>query len=424
MIQAYNHLLTEYSSSLPVNSSAHKPKELKEVYSKIVNMNRHSAYFKLDLSSDKQLFTLSLKDSALSLTESLKSISESLKQPTVTKGVLSTDPQSVGVSLLDQEGAPAFEDPVRIRVNQLAMPQINKGRYLASDEPGPSPASYRFQIQVDEDSYEFSYNISNASTNRELMSKLTDFINKSNISVRASIEDEPNAGLSRMVLSSVDTGIPEEQELTFTIADSTKTSGLVSWFGLDNVAQNPSNAQFDINGDSFKNMSNEFILNKTLSVKLNNVSSEEISLFPETISEMATEETGHFVDIYNNIMELAKTGLTGNRRSGKLQTELNHILSSNLAELKEVGITRGEDNKLVFDPSALRNPNALQHLKTLFEEPDGLLAQLTHKMQDISLNPMDYVDKIIITYPNTSRTGFSNPYATSVYSGMMFNSYC
>ena len=66
----------------------------------------------------------------------------------------------------------------------------------------------------------------------------------------------------------------------------------------------------------------------------------------------------------------------------------------------------------------------MQHLKTLFEEPDGLFAKLSRKMSDIALNPVDYVDKVIVTYPNTARAGFSNPYLTSIYSGMMFNSYC
>lgn len=66
----------------------------------------------------------------------------------------------------------------------------------------------------------------------------------------------------------------------------------------------------------------------------------------------------------------------------------------------------------------------MQHLKTLFEEPDGLFAKLSHKMSDISLNPVDYVDKVIVTYPNTAKPGFTNPYLTSIYSGMMFSSYC
>ena len=53
-----------------------------------------------------------------------------------------------------------------------------------------------------------------------------------------------------------------------------------------------------------------------------------------------------------------------------------------------------------------------------------MLARLSRKMQDIALNPMEYVDKTIVTYPNTSRAGFNTPYNTSVYSGIMFNSYC
>ena len=39
---------------------------------------------------------------------------------------------------------------------------------------------------------------------------------------------------------------------------------------------------------------------------------------------------------------------------------------------------------------------------------------------DISVNPMVYVDKKLIAYPHPTRN-FVNPYVTSRYSGMMFS---
>ncbi len=121
---------------------------------------------------------------------------------------------------------------------------------------------------------------------------------------------------------------------------------------------------------------------------------------------------------------LTRNGPAGNRRSARLQSELNHVFSSGLEELNLAGIRRREDFTLISDPESLRSPETQSRLRALFEEPDGLLAQLSRKMQDIALNPMEYVDKIIIAYPNLSKSGFSNPYSTSIYSGMMFNSYC
>ncbi len=60
MIQAYNHFLTEYSSNFSARTrSVHKPNELRAVYSRIQSMNRHSAYYKVNLTREKQLFTVS-----------------------------------------------------------------------------------------------------------------------------------------------------------------------------------------------------------------------------------------------------------------------------------------------------------------------------------------------------------------------------
>ena len=51
-------------------------------------------------------------------------------------------------------------------------------------------------------------------------------------------------------------------------------------------------------------------------------------------------------------------------------------------------------------------------------------ASLLRKTSQISLNPMEYVDKKIVAYKNPTHENFATPYITSEYSGMMFNSYC
>lgn len=428
MIQAYNHFLTEYSSSLSKHSSAHKQKELKDVYSRIVSMNRNTAYYKLDLSDDKQFFSLSLKDSALTLSDKLKGLSTLFDEPGTMTDIKSSDEASVSVRLLPSSGQTASFEPLSVRVNTIAMPQVNRGEFVSSDAPGPSPASYRFRIRVSEDEYEFSYKINNASTNRDIMGKLSDFINKSNISIHAEVEDTPKTGLSRLVLSSTQTGVPEGEALRFEILDTAVSAagstGLVDWFGLDHVSEQPVNAQFSINGTEHESMQNELILDQRISLTLHGPSVNDVSISPKSSGEQTIRELQNFLESYNELVALSKNGLSGNRRSARLQSELNHILSSDLEALYASGIRRNEDSTLSLDSDVLQQSGSVERLKQLFEEPDGLLAQLTHKMQDIALDPVKYIDKVIVTYPNTSRTGFHNPYVTSIYSGMMFNSYC
>lgn len=427
MIHAYNHFLTEYSSRLTARSSAHQQKELKEIYNKIRSMNRHSAFYKLDISDDKQLFTLSLKDAALALSSTLKELSNTFQKPAVIRGAQSSDPEAVSVSLAAQENG-AFSKPYDISVQQLACSQVNAGRMVSSEAEGPAAASYHFTIRTEEGSYEFSYKVGSSSTNRELMKKLTDFINKSDIRIHASVEEDTAAGTSRILLTSLDTGIPEDDALAFTITDSNHFSddipGLVSYFGIDQVTQAPENALFTINGAEKTSTRNTFILDRALSVSLHHITDAPVHITPATAGGQIINDLMDFLKTYNGLIRLSQNGLSGNRRSARLQHELNHIISSNPELLAGSGIRRNPDSTLTLADGTLENPEAMRHMKELFEEPDGILAQLTRKMQDIAVNPMEYVDKIIITYPNTSRGAFPNPYLTSVYSGMFFNSYC
>ncbi len=428
MIQAYNHLLTEYSSSFSARTrSVHKPNELKAVYSRIVNMNRHTAYYKLDLSREKQLFTLALKNSSLALADTLKDLGQAFQRPSVINSAHSSDPESVSASLVDVEHT-SFREPVCVRVKALAMPQVNTGNKVPSEAEGPKPAPYRFRIQTGEDSYEFSYNVSTVSANRDLMYKLSNFINRSDIHIHAKVEDDAEDGTSRIVLSSEDTGLAEGQAMAFSISDSasgnTPTPGLVSYFGLDHVTQKPSNARFSIDGREKTSMGNSVVLNRDLSLTFHKKTKREVTISPETAGEQAISELANFMESYNALLNLTRNGLPGNRRSSRLQNDLTHILSTDIEELSRSGIRRNEDFTLSIDSSTIKKPETMQHLKTLFEEPDGLFAKLSRKMSDIALNPVDYVDKVIVTYPNTARAGFSNPYLTSIYSGMMFNSYC
>ena len=426
MIQAYNHFLTEYYSRLPAHSLAHKQKELKEVYSRIVSMSRRTAYYKLDLSKEKQFFSLSLKDSALTMSETLNGLSDVFQKPAEIKRVCSSNPKAVAATLLGKGGT-SFTAPVSIRVHQLAKPQVNEGRFVPSKDGGPAPGSYRFHVQTGDEDYEFSYKITNSSSNEDLMKKLVDFINRSNIDIQASFEGDSAGGLSRIVLNSSRTGVPEGETLTFSIFDEPRedgAAGLVSYFGLDQVSQPPSHASFSVNGKEHTNANNQFTLNRNISVSLKQAVDTEITLSPETTEEKLEKAVGEFLKSYNTIVDLTKNSPAGNRRSARLQIELNHIFSTAQETLAAVGLSHGEDHTLSFDPQALLRPETRQQLKAMFEEPDGLLAQLSRKMRDVAINPMEYVDKIIITYPNLSRPGFSNPYCTSLYSGMMFNSYC
>ena len=92
-------------------------------------------------------------------------------------------------------------------------------------------------------------------------------------------------------------------------------------------------------------------------------------------------------------------------------------------ELDSIGLSFADDgtinvDKNLFTQSAQESDedNTMQPIKDFTET-------LLRKSHQISLNPMNYTNRVVVEYKNPGKT-FPNPYITSMYSGMMFNSYC
>ena len=96
----------------------------------------------------------------------------------------------------------------------------------------------------------------------------------------------------------------------------------------------------------------------------------------------------------------------------------NRISLENMGmHLQDDGILSVNDEKL--QQAAASAGNDLSSFSVLKDFSSSLL----RKSDQVSLNPMDYVDKKIVAYKNPGHN-FISPYTTSAYSGMMFNSYC
>lgn len=52
----------------------------------------------------------------------------------------------------------------------------------------------------------------------------------------------------------------------------------------------------------------------------------------------------------------------------------------------------------------------------------GFGSQILRKLNAISLDPMEYIDRRICAYSNPNAS-YPNPYMTSIYTGMLYNGY-
>lgn len=56
--------------------------------------------------------------------------------------------------------------------------------------------------------------------------------------------------------------------------------------------------------------------------------------------------------------------------------------------------------------------------------PKHFAEQLREKCDHMSMNPMEYVEKRVYSYAHLYQNDIGTAYETSIYSGMLFNSYC
>ena len=368
-----------------------------------------------------------MKENARSLKNVISSLSDGDETQLLNKkAVSSSDENIVTASYIgkinEEESFPSLE----IEVRSLAKNQVNEGKYLPTDEMGLTPDTYSFDIHVRDLDYEFQFNVNQGDTNREIQDKLTRLINKSNIGVDAErVEDE--AGNTALRLKSSDTGIAENQNELFSISDNhtSKMSGTVDYFGLNQISQNAENASFILNGNERSTYANEFTIEKTFRLSLHGVSEPDT---PATIGlktdvESFTENISHLIQGYNSFLQKASEYVESQPHTNRLINDMSNISLNYKNNLDAIGLTVQDNGTISLDKNLLQQTAQEEDALERFKAIKSFAGSVLGKANQVSLNPMHYAEKTIVAYKNPGRS-LANPYVTSNYSGMLFNSYC
>ena len=91
--------------------------------------------------------------------------------------------------------------------------------------------------------------------------------------------------------------------------------------------------------------------------------------------------------------------------------------------LENIGLMVGEDGSISIDDDTLRETVSTNDYEENLSVLNDFKNLLSAKANNASLDPMRYVDKVLVTYKNPGKT-FVTPYITSIYSGMMMDAYC
>ena len=302
------------------------------------------------------------------------------------------------------------------------------GAFLpASEKADLAPGTYSFDLNINDLSYEFQYNIRGGESNRDLQERLARLISNAEIGVNADVFED-DKGRSSLRLTSTASGLKEGKDYIFRVSDenTSKLSGTVDYLGLDFISRQPSNARFLLDGEPRTASSNRFTIDKAFDVTLNGISSTEgetAEIGLKTDLDSLTENVSNLVYGYNSFVRAAAEYLDSHPRSGKLINEMSHISRHYQADLEEIGFSFENNGQLAVNGDAFKNSILNDESRTRFSTIRDFTNSILRKTNQVSLNPMEYVDKRLVAYKNPGHN-FATPYMTSNYSGMLFNSYC
>lgn len=130
-------------------------------------------------------------------------------------------------------------------------------------------------------------------------------------------------------------------------------------------------------------------------------------------TEDAADNLRKMGKLFNKLLKKSDEFGFANGKPSRPGGELRNLVERNTAELFEAGISIDEAGYLVV-------PEEDDSLHI----PEQFTKQLVAKCEQMSMNPMEYVEKKVYSYAHLYQSDIGSAYESSIYSGMLFNSYC
>lgn len=430
MTTIYNHYMTTYS---PKKSDArldsHNKNELKNICSGILKRNKEAPLYLFDRSEKTAAFALSLKENARQLQHTILYTAGNAENDLFKNKVAHSSNSKIASAKYIGKDNDSFEDTVsyELEVEALATPQINIGNYLPKDERRIKPGTYSFDVTFNNIAYEFQFGVSEEDTNIDIQTKLVRLFNHANIGLNATIEDglENNSCLKIVSSQTGESSVPGNVLFTIQNTSGDSNADIVDYLGIDYIATNASNAYFTINGEKSFASSNQFTVDKTFEITLNNVSpdsKEPVFIGLKTNIDSLKDNIYHLIGGYNSFLESVEQ-YKSMASTSKLFHEMQSVARLYRNELDAVGINITDTGTLSIDDNLLTQSTESEDMYDLLSPLKSFSSSLFEKGEEISRDPLNYAQKKIVAYKNPGKT-FTSPYITSNYSGLLFNYYC
>lgn len=425
----YNYYAAQYGHREYSKYDTHSKAQLKSTFGRLQKINSQTPSYKIDFSDAALKYAIDLKENARELSQIADELSdESTDSITYKRSATSSSPQVIDAEYIGDSCVQDYE-PLEVTVSQLACPQTNTGNFLQPNSKPFAAGEYSFDLQVQDLTYQFEFGINATDTVTDTQQKIARLINQADIGLNAQLLTD-GLGNSAISITSDATGIKGISPTIFHIQSqnssdaSDSNTELVSILGLDRVTQYPANAVYSVNGTTATSVSNEVTIdNNYVLTFFDTTGKAPVTISMNTDTDAIADSIGELIGGYNNLISVtandANEHFEGNEKLKKdfagIAKSYNHLLNEN-------GLSVTDNGTIAVDRDAIISAADNGTLGDIFSGLNAFKQAVQKKAEDISLNPMDYVNNKIIAYKNPLRPT-NDPYNLSAYTGMIFDGY-
>lgn len=414
-----------YHMSMPRKTTkydSHNETDLSNVYQSIVKLSKKTPMYKFTLSEQNQAYAIGIKEAALQLQNISSALGDSDDTVFDERTVVSSKPDDVEVSLMNDDYS-QIPDSLELSVSILAARQENHGTPFPDEHSFLRRGMHEFTIQTGNTTYQFQLNVSENETDRSVGKRLIDLLNKHHMGVTASMEagDDNTFSLS-LVADNYGAG-SLEQNAQFLAKDvRANQTSLLAHFGLNQITTPASNSHFTLNGEQQSTNTNHISVNNTIALDFKQTTDEPVRISTVADTSAVVSKIREFMDTYNDLISLAHDRSNNPQGSNRLLRDISAVTRKHFTTLESAGLLLDEEGYLQADESLLVQNSENGNFRQLFHDVSSFQSDIQIATKKLTLNPLEYIDKVVVTYPNT-RSGFPNPYQPSMYSGLLFNDY-
>lgn len=422
---AYQYYLSTYRDSTVSRYDTHKKSQLRDVYNRIIKINKESPLYKIKNVNDVAKYAIDIKETTKSLQNVIASLDGGIENVFAKRIAQSSDEDIVSAEYIGNNEEEDAGNGFNIQVQQLATNQVNLGNYLNPERSDIDAGNYSFDLTIHSRSYEFQYAVNENETNLSVLQKLSKLVNTADIGLSASI-DTNDFGQTALKITSKHTGNANEGEALFDISPSAKADSAhaLDILGIRHIETNAKNCSFLLNGVAHSASANTFTVDNHFDITLHAAhdGNHFTKIHFKTNADAITDNVEQLVDAYNSIIDLAHIH-SESRNSNKLIRDMSSSARNYLNELEAVGIKIESDSRLSIDRGLLTDALAAPDAAETFSVLNHFKDELNERTTNAFIDPMNYVNKLVVAYKNPGRN-FAIPYITSIYSGMMLDQYC